>query len=84
MRKVVHRLTGYYPRTDVMAFKFDIPMTHIREVRRLANIGHDDPQLMDSYHLTIKIAKRIAVLIEKDLPQGFLYYVEPFYVPVRA
>jgi hypothetical protein len=77
--RVVHRLTGYDRRTELLASECDIPIEDIARVREIARVGPDDPDVIGSYLLDRQQAERIARLLGAEIDADrYDFFLEPF------
>ena len=76
---IVHRLVGYDPVTDLIAFEHDIPQKKISFAKNIAHVGPGDPDAIASYPLSKMSARDLAGALHVDLPARDLdFFLEPF------
>lgn len=77
--QVVHRLTGYDRKTELLAIRRDIPREDISRVKEIARVGPDDPDAIGSYPLDPERAQEIARLLSLTTDAGeYDFFLEPF------
>ena len=78
-QRIVHRLVGYDPVTDLIAFEHDIPAQNISFAKTVAHVGLGDPDAVASYPLTRMSAHDLAGILSVELPSKDLdFFLEPF------
>lgn len=78
-RKVLHKLIGYDPTTEFIAFEKDVPAHKLDMVKRVAHVASDDPEAIYSYELTDYEARDVAGIVGFGLPSKDLkFFLEPF------
>ena len=76
---IVHRVTGYDKRTEMLSYQFDVPQERLSEVRDLARVAPDDDVALGSYPLDNSVARTIAGKL--NLPmiiERCDWFLEPF------
>ena len=54
---IVHRITGYDKKTEIIAQEFDFPSDRITELRELANIDPRIGEIVGAYPLDVSAAQ---------------------------
>lgn len=76
---VVHRLVGYDPVSERLAFEHDIPRDKLPLVKRIAHVDPTDAQAAGSYPLKDDEARDIAGASGFAMPpQDLQFFLEPF------
>ena len=77
--RVAHRLTGYDRDTELLAVEYDIPVTALSKVKKIARVGSDDPDAIGSYPLDRTQVEKISTFIDADVDiDRFDYFIEAF------
>ena len=80
---VSHRIVGYDPVSEKVAFSMEVPDTLVRNLFGKILFGPDDPEGYDAYRLEYASVANIAVLANgKPPPTHLHYFIES--VPVAA
>jgi hypothetical protein len=74
---IVHRLVGYDPVTDRVAYSHDIPTEKLAFAKAVAHVAPTDPDAIGCYPLSDPEARDIAGTLNIALPQAFRYFLEP-------
>jgi len=77
-RAAPHRLVGYDPATEFIAFEKDVPAHKLDMVKRIAHVASDDPDAVYCYELAPLEARDIANVSGFALPSEKLaFFLEP-------
>ena len=76
--RIVHRLTGYDRKTELLAIECEIPVGDITRVKEIAGVGPSDPDAIGSYPLDQGQAERIARLLGSKINNDMCnFFLEP-------
>jgi hypothetical protein len=77
--RIVHRLTGYDRKTELLAIEYEIPVGDITCVKEIAGVDPSDPNAIGSYPLdqgqVESIARLLGAKINNDM---YDFFLEPF------
>jgi hypothetical protein len=80
-RDVVHRLVGYDPITERVAFQHDIADSKLGIVKRIARVSQTDPDAVGAYPLSKAELRDLAGILGIKLPREKMdFFLEPFAV----
>jgi hypothetical protein len=77
--RIVHRLTGYDRKTELLAIECEIPVGDITRVKEIAGVGPSDPDAIGSYPLDQGQVERVVRLLGAEIDaERYDFFLEPF------
>jgi hypothetical protein len=75
---VQHRIVGYDPASERLAFSFDLPIKALAFLGKFVRFEDDDPDGYDAYKVEYAIVRDVAGMLKIDRPPPQLdYFLEP-------
>jgi hypothetical protein len=79
---VIHRVTGYDKRTELLEVEYDVPEQKFSAIREIVQVPLDDPQAVGSYPLDADAVQQVGRKLDRVLSaDAYDWFLEPFAEP---